>query len=156
MIRNAYDMSEAENDPVADVLRAVLSLGRRLRAERGEGAVSLSGIAILATLHRFGAMPAARLAERERLQPQSLTRIVASLESQGLIERRRSEEDRREIVIAITAGGREALADDMSRRRAWLDRAMAQAVTPAEREVLQAAAQIMLKLAHYGDERNGA
>jgi len=94
-------------------------------------------------------MPAARLAAAERLQPQSLTRIIVGLEREGWIARTRSDADRREITIALTKSGRRALADDMRARRLWLQRAMADALTEAERGALLTASEAMLKLALY-------
>ena len=89
-------MSEADKE-TAPILRAILALGRRLRSARPEGAATLSAISLLGALARLGSMPATQLAVEERLQPQSLTRLVASLEKAGLIERRRSETDRRRV-----------------------------------------------------------
>jgi DNA-binding MarR family transcriptional regulator len=146
----AYYMTEQEeNAPVAALLRGVLRLGRRLRAERPRCRVSASGIGLLSTLNRLGPMPAARLADEEGLQAQSLTRIISSLEREGCIERQRSETDRREIVIALTLHGQAALADDMRGRRLWLEHAMATGLTEAEREALLQAAEAMLKLSRH-------
>jgi DNA-binding MarR family transcriptional regulator len=142
-------MSEADKE-TAPILRAILALGRRLRSARPEGAATLSAISLLGALARLGSMPATQLAVEERLQPQSLTRLVASLEKAGLIERRRSETDRRELTIALTRKGKAALAEDLGARQAWLDRAMAEALTDAERSTLIAAANAMLKLAFHG------
>jgi len=136
-----------DSERVAMIMRGVLWLGRRLRAERPPGGVSLSAIGILGTLFRLGPMPAARLAEVEKLQPQSLTRLIGGLERDGCIERTRSATDRREIVIALTAHGRQVLIDDMRGRRLWLERAIAERLSDTEREILLAAAAIMLKLA---------
>jgi DNA-binding MarR family transcriptional regulator len=77
-------------------------------------------------------MSASRLAERVRLQPQSLTRIIAAPENQNYIERRRNAVDRRELVIVATESGRQPLADDMRGRSIWLDRAMMQTLSRAE------------------------
>jgi len=86
-------------------------------------------------------MSASRLAERVRLQPQSLTRIIAAPENQNYIERRRNAVDRRELVIVATESGRQALADDMCGRSIWLDGAMTQALSRAEQKNLLAAAR---------------
>jgi DNA-binding MarR family transcriptional regulator len=148
-------MQYAGSEQVASILRAVLALGRRLRAERPQGSVSLSEISILATLNRLGSIPAIRVAAEERLQPQSLTRIVTSLERDGLIARKRSDADRREIVIALTEGGRRVLVQEMQARRAWLEAAVAAALTEAERDLLFEASEAMLKLAfHDGTAAN--
>lgn len=136
------------------MLKAVQALGRRLRAERPEGAITLSVLSVLATLNRLGPVPAIRLAAEERLQPQSLTRILAGLEKDGHIARTRNAADRREMTIALTERGRQLLVEDMRARRAWLEEAMAVALDASERELVLAAAEPMLKLAFHAMAQN--
>jgi DNA-binding MarR family transcriptional regulator len=138
-----------KSDQAAMILRATLSLGRRLRAERPEKSASLSSIALLSALKRLGPVSAVRLAAEERLQPQSLTRLIAALEAGGLISRTMSEADRREVSISITRHGREVLAADMRARRDWLERAMSATLSDGERKALLKATDAMLKLAGY-------
>jgi DNA-binding MarR family transcriptional regulator len=95
-------------------------------------------------------MPAARLAQAERLQPQSLSRLIAQLEREGLIKRRPGREDRRMLILEITAAGRRALSRDMAARRAWLETTMRKVLLPGEREFLAHAAVAMLRLADEG------
>ncbi|CAM3523442.1 HTH marR-type domain-containing protein [Bordetella sputigena] len=129
------------------LLRAVLALGRRLRAERPDGAVTLAAISLLGTLSRLGPMPAVQLAAEERLQPQSLTRIIAGLERDELIERRKDPADQRALIIALTDKGKTVLANDLRARQAWLRDAMLTSLSGDERAALIASADIMLKLA---------
>jgi DNA-binding MarR family transcriptional regulator len=138
--------------PAEHIVRAVLALARRLRSERPAGGPSLSAIGVLSTLHRAGAMPATQLAVAERLQPQSLTRIIAGLERAGWIVRKRNPADRRELWIAVTRKGERVLGDEVRARQAWLARAMASILDPAERATLLAAAGAMLKLAGHDGE----
>ena len=138
------------HDDTALIVRGVLRLGRRLRAERPSSSVSLSALGMLSSLHRIGPMPAARLAQAERLQPQSLSRLIAQLERDGLIQRRQGSEDRRTLILEITAAGRQVLARDMAARRAWLEGAMRRVLIPGEREMLAHAAVAMLRLADEG------
>jgi DNA-binding MarR family transcriptional regulator len=129
------------------LLSAVLQLSRRLRAQRPASSVSLSQLSVLGTLHRLGVMSAARLAEHEHLQPQSLTRVIAEMEAAELILRRRGTRDRRTLMIELTAKGRSVLAHDIGARREWLERAMAAVLSPTERTLLQLSADLMLKVA---------
>ncbi|HUK02806.1 MAG TPA: MarR family transcriptional regulator [Steroidobacteraceae bacterium] len=131
------------------IVRAVLQLGRKLRSVRPSRSVSLSTLSILGTLHRFGPMAAVTLAQRERLKPQSLTRLLAAMQRQGLILRRRSETDRRAHFILITAKGRRALGRDVRARRRWLDAAMSTQLRPDERAQLAGAAALMLRLVAF-------
>lgn len=141
-------MPSGESDtPSALITRAVLQLGRRLRAARPDNSVSLSTLALLTTLHRRGPMSAVQLAREERLQPQSLTRLLAAMTRDGLIERQPDPADRRAQVIEITREGRRAVARDIAARRAWLDQAMDMALTLEERDLLVQAAPLMLKVA---------
>lgn len=140
-------MPNPSHDSISPIVRALLALGRRLRAERPDGSPPLSSLSILGTLNRLGPMPGNRLAIEERLQPQSLTRLLASLERNGLIQRARGDHDRRERVISLTGAGRKLLNDDLRARRRWLETAMTGALTARERDIMSEAAEIMLKLA---------
>lgn len=140
------------SDDTALIVRGVLRLSRRLRSERPASTVSLSVLSLLSTLHRSGPMPAARLAQAERLQPQSLSRMIAQLDRDGLIKRRPGKQDRRTLVLEITEAGRRALSHDISARRVWLEGAMRKVLVPGEREMLAHAAVAMLRLANEGAE----
>jgi len=137
------------SEPATLLLRGILALGRRVRAERPPGALSLSGLGILGSLNRIGPIPASRLAVEERLQPQSLTRLLADLEQRHLILRQRSKVDRRAVIIGITAAGRTALFEDIAARRVWLEAALNKQLTGRERETLHAAGAIMIRLAAH-------
>jgi DNA-binding MarR family transcriptional regulator len=142
-------MDDLDNEEATLILRGVLSLGRRLRVERPEGAISAAAIALLGALYRLGSAPAVQLAAEMRLQPQSLTRLLDALERNDLIARSPAPHDRRERVIALTRRGRGAFLADMRDRRQWLKTAMGGLLTGRERATLLEAAHAMLKLANY-------
>jgi DNA-binding MarR family transcriptional regulator len=141
-------MSDAEL--AAALMRGLMKLGRRIRTIPGDRvrSLSLSSVSILGALVRFGAMPAARLAEEQRLQPQSLTRLIAELEKKKLITRTRDREDGRVLVLSINPEGRALLREEMRARRLWLSQAMAE-LTEAERATLKHAAKLMERVAGY-------
>lgn len=89
---------------------------------------------------------AGALAAADRQQPQSLTRVFAELQRDGLINRTRDDRDGRQQVLEITEAGREALARDMAQRDAWLDIALT-GLNETERQVLLLAARLMDRLA---------
>jgi DNA-binding MarR family transcriptional regulator len=122
-------------------------LGRRLRAERGGHGLSLSRLSLLNLLARNGPMTASAMAAAERLQPQSLTRMLSRLENDGLIIRSPDDVDRRQVRIDITREGMAVLDEDTDRREAWLATAMAERLTPTECELLRLAAGLMERLA---------
>jgi DNA-binding MarR family transcriptional regulator len=142
-------MADDRPDPVALLLRGLLALSRRVRAARPAGSVSLSELGILGSLQRLGPLVATRLANEERLRPQSLTRLLSRLQRGGLITRRRNQGDRREITLCITARGREVLRQDLGARRAWLEKAIESSLTSEERAALLTASALMNRLATY-------
>ena len=131
---------------VAAIVQAVLQLGRRLRAQRPADSVSLATLSLLATLHRKGPMPAARLAEAVRLQPQSLTRLLKEMEEKGLIEREPGG-DKRTLILSLTEAGRAALRYDIAARHGWLRQEIAVKLEADEQDLLLRAAAVMQKLA---------
>lgn len=142
-------MAEEKETPATLLLRGILALGRRIRAERAAGTLGLSGLGILGTLNRLGPLFATQLAVHERLKPQSLSRLLAELERSRLITRRRSTKDRRAITIAVTAKGRAALFMDIAARREWLEEAIQKQLTANERKTVVDAADLMLRLAEF-------
>lgn len=132
----------------ADALRRGLTrLYRRLRRVRADHGVSASKLSVLGRLHRAaGPLTAVELARLERLQPQSLTRIIADLDERGLVARRQDANDRRQVLIGITEAGRALLREDARRQTRWLAGAMAGGLTETERGILGLAAGILEKL----------
>jgi len=131
----------------AAVRRSVASLARRLRRERLEHGVSLAKLSVLGRLLRVGPTSAADLARRERIQPQSLTRLIAELEQGGLIKRRGDETDGRRVLIELTWGGKEVLLRDVRQRDVWLALAISTELSGTEQELLRLAAQLLERLA---------
>lgn len=127
--------------------RAVMRLSRRLRAERPRDGLSLAKLAILGDLRTGGPLTAGELAALQRMQPQSLTRVLAELESEGLIGRKQDSADRRRTILTITRAGTERLVRTMRERDAWLASAIESALTPTERAPLRIAADLLDRIA---------
>ncbi len=142
-------MTDRAKREAATLIKAVLAFGRRLRAERASGRVTSSASSMLNTLHVHGPMSARQLAREERLQPQSLTRIVKRLEEDGLIARTRSDEDQRELIIALTSEGIGALDADLLERGQWLVQVVSEALGDQDRALLADVSRILLKLAFH-------
>ena len=123
------------------------ALSRRLLDSRGPQGLSVAKMNALGQLHREGPLTATALATYLRIQPQSLTRLLAALEGQKLITRREDTEDRRQERIAITERGTKLLSRDVRERRALLARVIARELTPAEQSMLAVATELMDRLA---------
>ena len=134
---------------LATALRISVSrLARRLRVERqAEGLASLSDtqLAALAVLDRHGAMTPGELAEHEKVQPPSMTRVIAVLEERLLVMRAPHLTDRRQVVLTVTEQGRELVSQARRRRDAWLAKRLKE-LSPEERAILRAAAPVLEKL----------
>ncbi len=134
------------------VRQGVNSLSRRLRMERPASGESLLHLSILSFLHRRGPMTAGQLAVVAGLQPQSLTRAFASLQSRQLIVRKRDPHDGRRSLLALTEKGLEVLRLDMGPRDAWLAATMGDHLTPTERDLLVLAGRLLERLAEIDDD----
>lgn len=131
----------------AELHRSALKIARKLQSHRSAAVLSLSKLTVLGELHREGVCTAAAMASALRLQPQSLTRVLAELQRQSLIARTPNSSDRRESLIQITAEGEALLAADVLARRVRLAEAISSMLTPTEQQFLRIAAALMDRLA---------
>jgi DNA-binding MarR family transcriptional regulator len=135
---------------LATALRISVSrLARRLRAERLakglEPGLSDTQLAALASLERHSAMTPGELADHEKVQPPSMTRVIAALEELGLVMRAPHATDRRQVILTVTARGREVVHQSRRLREEWLAQRLRE-LTPQERAALRAAAPVLEKL----------
>src|ERR1700748_3386445 len=136
---------------LATALRISVSrLARRLRVERtaqGTPGSELSDTQFAApsALDRHSGMTPGELAEHEKVQPPSMTRVIAALEERGLVMRVPHSTDRRQVVLSVTENGRAEVQRARRRREAWLAKRLKE-LTPQERATLRAAAPILEKL----------
>src|SRR6201986_4535051 len=140
---------------LATALRISISrLARRLRVERfglggTETVLSDIQLAALAALECHNSMTPGELAEHEKVQPPSMTRVIAVLEERGLVRREPHATDRRQVILTVTNEGRDVVQRARRRREAWLAQRL-QELTPGERQILLAAAPILEKTSQSG------
>jgi DNA-binding MarR family transcriptional regulator len=136
---------------LASRLRLDISrMARRLRQEAG-AQLSPSQTAALATIERHGPLTPSELAERERVQRPTVTRVLARLEEAGLVERAADPADRRCSLVSISAEGSELLDALRARKDAFLSRRI-DALDAADREALERAAAILERMLKGGGE----
>lgn len=132
---------------LASLLRpALLRLTRLVRNQRVDMSVTLTQLSAMNTLQKFGPMSARELAAHERVQPPSMSKVLASLEEQGFVLREVHPSDRRQAVLAITAAGEGLLDDERRSRDAWLSRRL-ETLTAPEIALVQRVLPILDKLA---------
>ncbi|MCA1821602.1 MAG: MarR family winged helix-turn-helix transcriptional regulator [Pseudonocardiaceae bacterium] len=131
-------------DALASRLRlAVVRLNRRLRAQRDvEAVVTLTQLSAMASLHRHGPMTPGELATCERVQPPSMTKVIAALTERGFVDRSPHPTDGRQTVVALTEAGCDYVDAEVSARERWLEAQLAQ-LTPDERALLRRAVDII-------------
>jgi DNA-binding MarR family transcriptional regulator len=136
---------------LATALRISVSrLARRLRAQRTtsgmpEAVLSETQLAALTVLEKHQAMTPGELAEHEKVQPPSMTRVIAVLEERKLVLRSPHPTDRRQAILTVTDDGRALVQRVRRRKEAWLARHLAE-LTESERATLRAAVPILEKL----------
>jgi DNA-binding MarR family transcriptional regulator len=125
---------------------ALLRLTRVVRNQRVDMSVTLTQLSAMGTLRKHGPMSAGELAACERVQPPSMTKVLANLEERDLVRRDVHPTDRRQVVLAITPAGEQLLDSERRSRDQWLSRRLG-TLTPEERALVQRVVPILDKLA---------
>jgi DNA-binding MarR family transcriptional regulator len=107
---------------------------------------SFSTLSVLHTLDRKGPLRLTDLTATEQLKQPALTSLVARLERDGLVSRRRDPRDGRAVLISLTRQGREIVASRQAERSAQLAR-LAEQLDDRERETLAGCAAVLARLA---------
>ena len=123
---------------------AVMRLARVLRQKAQEG-ITPSQLSALVSVEREGPVTLGELAALEGVQPPTMTRIVAALEDEQLVEREVDPSDRRISRLHITAAARRLLDKNRSRKTAYLASRM-RTLSDEDREVLARAAALLEKM----------
>jgi DNA-binding MarR family transcriptional regulator len=110
------------DEPADELLDAVMTASRSLLAvvvrslSTVDEDVTLPQYRALVVLGQRGAARPAELAVALAVTPPTCTRMCARLEAKGLVLRERPVDDRRAVVVSLSAAGRD-LVDEVSRRR---------------------------------------
>jgi DNA-binding MarR family transcriptional regulator len=131
----------------SQALRVALArLVRRLRAADADGPPVRLGL-VLGRLDREGPLTTSELAVRERMRPQSMAETIRELETQGLVGKTGDPNDGRRLLVSLTPAGRKLIAAARKRREDWLAAAIAEKLTPRERETLVNAIELLDRIA---------
>jgi len=125
---------------------AVTRVNRRMRQTRPVGDLTHSQISALQSLDLGGALTPRELAEAERVQPPTLTRIVSRLEELGLVARTPHPSDGRQVILALSPAGRELLEGYRRTRDEWLAQRLLE-LSAEERDTVARAAEILSRIA---------
>ncbi|WP_104087358.1 MarR family winged helix-turn-helix transcriptional regulator [Arthrobacter sp. GMC3] len=128
----------------AELRVAVMRTSRRLRAEGASREISPGQYSVLVGVLN-GPLTSGQLADREQIQAPSMTRIVNGLAAAGFVTREANPQDRRQVLVQITAAGTEALQRARTRRTEWLAKRVS-ALTTEQRATLHQAALILTEM----------
>ena len=118
----------ADSDPAARFAAAweefVLAIRRaQARGQQSAEDLTLAQYYMLFPLTTEAALPVSRLAQYAGVAAPTATRMIDSLERAGAVRRERTHDDRRTVLISLTASGRELMAhkqQELARRRRTL------------------------------------
>jgi DNA-binding MarR family transcriptional regulator len=126
----------------SDLSLAVVRLTRHLRGRRTDSQVSLTQLSALASLSADGPMTPGALAAKERVQPPSMTRVIASLADLGLVVRTPHPTDGRQIIVSLSDSGQALVTDETSAREKWMNDRLA-ALDDSQIAVLRESVEII-------------
>jgi DNA-binding MarR family transcriptional regulator len=134
-------------DTAVQLRNAVVRTSRRLRQEAAAEADGLTptSTATLASIDRHGPLTPSELAEIERVKRPTMTRTLAGLEREGLIERTPDPADGRSFLVAVNAAGHERMVRLRRRKSAYLARRLRE-LSPEEVETLAHAAELLERM----------
>lgn len=141
----ANDMP-AETALASELRTTVMRLARQLRRQRADSSLTLNQLSVLGSLVRHGPMTPGELAVHERVQPPSITRVIAKLEAADLLTRTDHPTDGRQVLVAVSPTGMTMIREDRRRRDEWLAKRM-HALSPEDLSVLHEAARVLDQLA---------
>ncbi|MEU8361343.1 MarR family transcriptional regulator [Nonomuraea sp. NPDC048882] len=131
---------------LASALRVSLArLNRRLRRQAAVHTLTPTQFATLAAVERHSGITPGELAELEKVQPPSMTRVIAALEERGLVARSPHPTDRRQVTVSVTEAAEKLLKEERRRKEAWLTQRLKE-LSPEERAILRQAAPLLEKL----------
>jgi DNA-binding MarR family transcriptional regulator len=142
--RRGEDHSVPPAELASRLRLVVMRLSRRLR-QHAPGDITPSQLSALATIVVEGRVTLSGLAEAERVQPPSITRVVDVLVGRGLATRTPSSEDRRVAWVEPTDAGRELIEAVRRERDAYLAQRL-RTLSAEDRAVLARAAVLLEQL----------
>lgn len=135
------------SERAAHLRTAIVRTARRLRQEAAAETNGLTptSVAALATIERHGPITPSEIAQIERVKRPTITRTLACLEREGLIDRSQDPTDKRSALVTVNGAGRERLRRLRRRKNAYLARRMRD-LTDEEVKTLERAAEILERM----------
>jgi DNA-binding MarR family transcriptional regulator len=107
--------------------------------------LNFSTLSVLHTLSRSGPLRLTELTATEQLKQPAITSLIAKLERDGLVSRRRDPRDGRAVLLSLTDEGSQVVRARHADRMAKLAR-LADRLDDQERAMLAASARVLARL----------
>jgi len=121
---------------------AAIHLLRRLRREDDASGLPAPQLSALSVIVFGGPITLGALAAAEQVRPPTITKLVATLEASGLVERETDADDRRIVRVKATTRGAKLLQEGRQRRVASLAEALGK-LSAADRAKLAQALPVL-------------
>lgn len=143
-------MTDAKLQELRIAFGEMLGAERRLRSRdpRRPGELSHAQVRALIQVAKGEEITAGELAKRAELSPGATTAMLDQLENEGMILRRRSETDRRQVIVSLTERGHQEVA---AKRALW-EGAWREALAGHPDAELETTARVMRTVAKLLDE----
>lgn len=144
---NPTSVSDRDIEIAARLRTVIHRLVKLLRRDtHGEGQLSLTERSVMGSLYQQGDLLPSELAQLEKVTTQSMSQIINNLYELQLIAKTPSAEDKRKVWLSLTPAGRAYVEDSRLRKQEWLALALHEKVSPAEKELLMAALDVLTKI----------
>lgn len=129
----------------ADLRPVLLRLARELRKETEQLGITARQATFLWLVKRSPGLSLAELAAEEGISPPAMSGHVDRLERAGLLERKRSSDDRRRVGLRLSEEGDRLMRRVRARRTTWLADRL-RTLEPEELEAVDAAVPALMRL----------
>jgi DNA-binding MarR family transcriptional regulator len=153
-------MAEITPDKLAEILDGFGEAMSRLMVDQlqkhlSELDLTLPQVQVLRILHREGTVPAGKLAQCLRISAPATTQLTDRLMRKGLIERTPSEDDRRAVLVALSANGRSLVDKFRERRNAIFGQALSELSETEQAQVVSSLQKVIAVLANFESKEQG-
>jgi DNA-binding MarR family transcriptional regulator len=127
----------------SQVRKTASRLHRKLRPNLQRDGISMGKLSVIAQVGRAPGITPTELAAHEGVKIQTLTRLLAELETDGWLKREAHSRDGRQSILSLTARGKKRLSDAVGVNETAFAHVIAAHVNVEDRAVLLRACAIL-------------
>lgn len=144
-----------------DQLKIVIAMARsynelfsRIERDVQQYGLNTSEFGVLEFLHHKGDQPVQKVAEKILVTSGTMTYVIDKLQKNGLVTRRRCEDDRRVFYVALTPKGQALIADIYPRHELFLNGLLAGMTAESTRRLIQNLADLRQSIKNSGGKQD--